>query len=278
MLDVMMPELMEATKDFYHMTGIKIVLYDESRRFLYSYPESMCRFCKTVRESDVLTARCREFDNVGFDMCEKTKKPYIYRCHMGLAEAITPICDGDRIIGYMMMGQILCDGARNQVERAVEAAVRETELSADRFLTGLGELRSVSNEFIRSALNVMAMCVCYLYSNKIIRSRDEDLTDRLRTYIENHYTEPLTVPMLCGMMYISKSKLYHLSVLAFGMGVTDYIRHKRIEKAKDLLLKTNRSVAQIGREVGFEDANYFTRIFKKEEGMTPKEYRNQSKG
>ena len=273
MLDVMMPELMTAIRDFYNMTGIKVALYDGARRFLYSYPESMCLFCKTVRESESLTLRCREFDNVGFDMCDKTKKPYIYHCHMGLAEAITPICEDDRIIGYMMMGQILCDGTRDQVKRAAEAAARETGISMEAFLRGLDEFRSVNDDFIRSALNVMAMCVCYLYNNHIIRSRDEDLCDRLRNYVENHFAEELTVSMLCKMMYISKSKLYHLSITAFGMGITDYIRNKRIERAKELLLTTKRSVSEIGRTVGFADANYFTRIFKKEEGRTPKQYR-----
>lgn len=273
MLEVMMSELKRATKDFYHMTGIKIVLWDEMRRHLYSYPEGMCLFCKTVRKSEELTHRCREFDNIGFDVCDRTRKPYIYRCHMGLAEAITPICEGEAIIGYMMMGQILCDGAEETVKAAMEAAILEHGLDAEAFSKGLREFRSVSDEFIRSALNVMSMCVCYLYSNRIIKSRSEDLTLALKTYVENHFTEPLSIPTLCAKMYISKSKLYQISVQAFGMGVSDFIRQRRIEEAKKRLATENGSIAEIGAAVGFEDANYFTRQFKRQTGMTPKDYR-----
>lgn len=275
MLEVMMPELKQATKDFYNMTGIKIVLFDETRRHLYSYPETMCSFCKTVRQCDELTKKCREFDNIGFDMCERTHKPYIYRCHMGLAEAITPICEGDVIIGYMMMGQILCDGAKDNVERAMISAADTYGLDQSRFRIGLEEFRSVSDEFIRSALSVMAMCVCYLYSNRIIRSRSEDLSAQLRIYVENHFAEEISVPDLCRRMYISKSKLYHLSMQAFGMGVSDYVRQRRIEEAKRLLSTTEKRVAEIAESVGFRDANYFTRVFRQETDFTPNEYRKK---
>ena len=57
------------------------------------------------------------------------------------------------------------------------------------------------------------------------------------------------------------------------MGVSDYIRVCRLEKAKRMLEKTEKPVAQIAAEVGFEDANFFTRSFKKAVGMTPKDYR-----
>ncbi|MBQ9760924.1 MAG: PocR ligand-binding domain-containing protein [Clostridia bacterium] len=276
MLDVMMTELCRATKDFYNMTGIIIVLFDETRRKLYAYPERMCDFCREVRRSEVLTERCLEFDNVGFDMCDRTRKPYIYDCHMGLAEAIAPICEGETVIGYMMMGQILREGGRARVEEAIGAVSRELGLARAPFESDLAAMRETSDEMIRSALSVMTMCVCYLYTNRIVRSRGEDLAARLRAYVDRHYREELTVLALCRMMYISKSKLYHLSLQAFGMGVSDYIRGKRIEEARRLLEEERTPIAQIGARVGFADANYFTRVFRRETGMTPKECRKNA--
>ena len=273
MLDVMMKELREATEDFYNMTGIKIVLFDETRRHLYSYPETMCSFCSAVRSHPELTSRCLAFDNVGFDACERTHKPYIYRCHMGLIEAMTPICEGDVIIGYMMIGQVLCEGTQKEVEVAMRRASEEFGVSLSRFEEGLREMKCVSRRKIQSALHVMTMCVCYLYANQIIRSGSEDLSVRLRQYVERHYAEEINVPMLCSRMYLSKSKLYHLSLSAFGMGVSDYVRLLRHRRAKELLEEGRLSVAEIAQTVGYGDANYFTRVFKAMEGMTPTEYR-----
>ena len=273
MLDVMMEELKAATKDFYRMTGIKIVLYDEGRRVLYSYPETMCAFCTTVRTDETLANRCKEFDNIGFDRCEQTGKPYIYQCHMGLAEAITPILENGVIIGYMMMGQILREGARDAVANAMRCASRETGIDESLLACGLSDLKETEDSFIRSALSVMSMCVCYLYCNGIIKNRGEVLSETLRTYVENHFTRELSVSELCRRMYLSKSKLYQLSLRTFGMGVSDYIRIRRIEEAKKLLRTTQKPISAVGESVGFSDANYFTRTFKAETGMTPNAYR-----
>ena len=122
MLDVMMPELIRATKDFYNIAGMKTVLYDADRRFLYSYPSSMCEFCEEIRKCPSLTEKCFECDNHGFDVCDKTMKPYVYKCHMGLSEIITPIVENGVIIGYMMIGQILMEGDTNKVRALIDLA------------------------------------------------------------------------------------------------------------------------------------------------------------
>jgi ligand-binding sensor protein len=66
----------------------------------------MCEFCQEVRTNPILFEKCIACDNRGFDMCDATRKPYIYRCHMGVIEAIAPIYSGEMSIGYLMFGQI----------------------------------------------------------------------------------------------------------------------------------------------------------------------------
>jgi hypothetical protein len=59
-----------------------------------------------------------------------------------------------------------------------------------------------------------------------------------------------------------------------GVTLTEYQQKRRIEEAKILLKTDHAPIGWIGGHVGFDDAGYFTRIFKKLEGMTPSEYRN----
>ena len=165
------------------------------------------RSLSVTPQSGELADKCLDCDRLGFDTCDKTRKPYIYHCHMGLSEAITPICEGDEIIGYMMMGQILCDGDRDLVEAAILATSAQNIPERGEFYAGLSQLRSVDRAFVASALNVMSMCVCYLHSNRIIERRSEDFATRLRTYVDRHYTEPLSVAELCRRLYISKNPL-----------------------------------------------------------------------
>ena len=276
MLEIAMAELAKASVDFYNMTGIKIVLYDENRNVLYSYPAGMCSFCDKVRTVGELSAKCISCDNVGFDVCEKTHKPYIYKCHLGLAEAIAPICENDIIIGYMMLGQILCEQDIQVAEMMSERTAKKYGFDKAEFLRFLSDVKIVSDDFINSAVNMMSMCACYLYCNKIIKNKTDVLSVQIEKYIENHICEELSLEELCRKLYLSRSRLYAISKSSFGMGISDYIRSKRIELAKKMLQTDEKPVNVIAAEAGFSDANYFTRAFKKETGLTPGEYRKRS--
>ena len=120
MLEVAMNELKKAAMDFYNITGTMIVLFDENRKLLYSYPETHCSFCQTIRSVPQLEKKCYECDKIGFDECDKTRKPYIYKCHMNLSEAIAPIIENDIIIGYMVIGQIMKDSSFDAVKKSAE--------------------------------------------------------------------------------------------------------------------------------------------------------------
>ena len=99
----------------------------------------------------------------------------------------------------------------------------------------LNSLRRVNDDFIKSCVSIASMCVCYLYYNKIIKSRTDILTYQLASLVEAHLMEKINIEYIWQKMFISLSKLYLLSLSTFGMGVTDYIRMRRIEKAKEML-------------------------------------------
>lgn len=274
MLDIVMPELKAVAKDFYNTTGTKIALYDADRTMLYTYPETATPFCSMVRQCEPLMADCLHCDHAGFDMAEKKRQPHLYKCHMGMTEASVPIYENDTLIGYLMICQILCENDREAVEQTASDVARNFDLPARQLLDALHGHKIVSDDFIKSALNMMTMCVCYLHTMKIIKSSSRDLTRILKEYTEKHFAEPLNVPDLCRQLYISKSKLYQLSKKAFGMGISDHVRLKRLAEAKKLLITTNDTVSHIAQATGFSDSNYFTRIFRKAEGCTPSEYRH----
>lgn len=274
MLEIAMDDLKQAAVDFYNMTKIKIVLYDSGRNVLFSYPDTMCEFCTRIRSSQDLAKKCIDCDNVGFDMCDAIRAPYIYKCHLNLSEAIAPIYENGITIGYMMLGQVLLDTQREAALKAAKEIAPKHGLDTQKLLSELSGLKTVNNEFINSAVSMMSMCACYLYYNRIISNKADLLHLQLKQYIDTHLDEDLSVKRICNDFFISKSKLYTISNEFFGMGISDYIRNLRVEEAKKLLRKGNLQISQIAKQTGFADANYFSRMFKQTEGVTPMMYRN----
>lgn len=108
----------------------------------------------------------------------------------------------------------------------------------------------------------------------IRKNRIKRISDILR-YISEHYSNKMTTSSLAERFYLNEHYFCHFFKDATGLSPISYINRYRIEKAAVLLENTGQSVTEIAMNVGFEDANYFSRTFKKYMGVQPKEYKLQ---
>ena len=86
-------------------------------------------------------------------------------------------------------------------------------------------------------------------------------------------TKQLSMDELAKNLYTSRTQLHRKVKSLTGMSITTYINHIKIEKSKTLLIETTLHINEIAFDLGFESATYFSRIFKKEQGVTPESYR-----
>ncbi len=105
-------------------------------------------------------------------------------------------------------------------------------------------------------------------------SPKRNLTE-IKDYINSHYTQKITLDDLAGRFFINKFYLSRLFKEQFDISVNNYLLQVRTTQAKQLLRFTDLSIEQIGQKCGMNDANYFSRMFKKMEGITPGEYRKR---
>jgi YesN/AraC family two-component response regulator len=97
--------------------------------------------------------------------------------------------------------------------------------------------------------------------------------EKVRTYISNHYSEPLSVEQLASKVFLSTGYMSYIFKKETGEGISQFISTCRMEKAKKLLMETNMKVVQISREVGYSNAAYFCKAFKECFGCSPEQYR-----
>ncbi len=96
---------------------------------------------------------------------------------------------------------------------------------------------------------------------------------QVEAYIYTHYQQDLTIEQLGKLFFVSPYHLAHVFKQYTGYTLKQYILRRRIGEAQDRLSYSSDSITQIAREVGFEDSAYFSRIFTKYVGMSPKFYR-----
>ncbi|WP_158301556.1 AraC family transcriptional regulator [Paenibacillus mesophilus] len=91
--------------------------------------------------------------------------------------------------------------------------------------------------------------------------------------IQSQYASPLTLDDIAANAGLSKYHFSRVFLNKTGIQPMQYLRKIRIEKASALLSQTNKTMETIARETGFDNSNYFIRVFKSIVGMTPNQYR-----
>jgi len=100
---------------------------------------------------------------------------------------------------------------------------------------------------------------------------------RVAEYLQAHFDQPMSLPALAQMAYLSTSALSRAFVRNLRMSVTHYVRRLRIGKACSLLIMTDTPVAVIAREVGYANLSLFNRQFQQLKGLTPREFRKRQR-
>lgn len=98
---------------------------------------------------------------------------------------------------------------------------------------------------------------------------------KAKNFIDNNLEKKITLKSVAEAIYINKSYLSVIFKKEIGISFTDYVTKQRIEKSKIMLRESSLKIMHIAVQVGYDDYSYYTRVFKKIEGITPMEYRVQ---
>ncbi|EGG34923.1 response regulator transcription factor [Paenibacillus sp. HGF5] len=99
--------------------------------------------------------------------------------------------------------------------------------------------------------------------------------DRLLEYIKDHYADPITLTGVARQFHFNASYLSSYFASYNGEGFSEYLNKIRLEKAMELLLTTELTISEISASVGYSDQSYFTKVFKKQTGISPSQFRRQ---
>ena len=103
-----------------------------------------------------------------------------------------------------------------------------------------------------------------------------EVIDKVKAYIQEQFSnDQLSLKEIAAHVRISPSHLSKIFSQERGQTLTEYLTQVRIRRAMELLKSTPNKMLEIASDVGYGDPHYFSNLFKKLTGMTPKEYRNQ---
>ncbi|WP_243868730.1 helix-turn-helix domain-containing protein [Coprococcus comes] len=170
----------------------------------------------------------------------------------------------DTFISVQSLGDSL-NIEKEDIEREL-GDVREVS----QYVQELGATRKYLENIVRRMIRLREQASGRRYSEIIEKARD---------YIgQNYMSENISLNLVAASVNISPSYFSSLFSQEVGSTFVEYLTGVRMEKAKELLMCSDKRTSDIGYEVGYKDSHYFSYIFKKTQGCSPKEFRSRGRG
>ena len=268
--------LLQLITSLHTLTGIRANIFDINGKDI-CLSNAHAPFCHLINVDAEGHRRCEECDARAVRECGVDARYYSYRCHAGICETILPIRFGGLPVAYLVFGQLLDSSP-------IEEQWKHTEQTLDWYLGDMERLkeaylqfRQYSAEEISAYTDILEAFSAFIEIKEMIQTAELTDLQKLEAYLDEHYTEKLSLERISNDLGIGRTKLCILAKnLSGGQTLSHLIAQRRVEAAKRLLLHGNFPISEIAERVGISDYNYFTKVFRSVAGITPSAFRKKA--
>jgi AraC-like DNA-binding protein/ligand-binding sensor protein len=263
--------------DLYLLTDMQIALCDKQFHPIAGSSIPNKDFCSAVHSTPRGLSQCLRSDLAAFAEAKRTKKTVIISaCPFGLFDVVTPLLDGDEILGFLFAGGALPRDEKKKAEalqRAlpfVPSKMREQELVA--LIEALPSRTEQEFEAFSEALRIFGE---YIVNSGFFDNDRKSLAELIKGYINHNFQSKITLSELSLCFHCSTVTLTETFRKEFGITIMQYVTEKRLEVAERLLEQRELGIGTIAEECGFGGIEYFSKVFKKKHGISPTLWRRE---
>ncbi len=264
-------KLDEALNDFYNVTGVGISILREDYSPLGT-KKTNNMYCRLVQSNKPGLVRCLDFNRHLLEECKETKEARFRICHAGLVEIAVPILYNGDVIGYAILGHVRPEEYPADFAELLSGLPIEAGLAEEVFRS----LPVYESGKLKSIMNIASMFGRSLILENFIRPKESEHLENIRKFVNDNIDKKLTAGMISKGTYISRSTLYSILNNDLGCTVSEFICNAKIDRAKELLEKTDIPVKDISESLGFSSPAYFGKAFKENTGISPLKFRKMT--
>ena len=142
-------------------------------------------------------------------------------------------------------------------------------------ILAMDKLREETPLEAENTMQSLVQSLVAFLQNTLMQKDENPVIFGIKKYMRENLHRPLLVEDIANHMYLSCSYCNDVFKKATGVPLLTYFTNMRVEEAKNLLMSDEYTLQEIARQLGFEDYNYFSRVFKKSVGVPPGEYRKK---
>lgn len=273
-------QLLKLVSSLYALTGIRANILNIQGHDICLTTDH-APFCERINRDPEGHKRCMACDAMAVRDCVGRKGFWPYRCHVGIREAVLPIRLAEHMppMAYLIYGQILDDTPLEEQWERTRALLDWWPGDPEELKESFFRFRQYSDEERDAYSEILETLAAYIQLKGMIQTIERTDIQKLDLYLDQHYSEKLTLASIAEALGIGRTKLCLLAKeLSGGRNLSVLLTQRRIEAAKLLLLQNDDPISAVSEAVGFTDYNYFSKRFREVTGITPTAYRRERRG
>ena len=268
-------QLLRLLTNLYVFTGMAGNILDPQGRDINLF-EGHPPFCKALNALPEGHRRCVACDAWKVKHYNAARGFQFYRCHAGVCEAVMPLYDKSRPLAYLVFGCFLDGSPIEQQWERTRSTLDWYPGGPEALKTAFFQFRQYSDVELKAYSELLEALAAYIQLKGMIQATERTDAQRLELYLDQHYMERLSLESISQELGIGRTKLCRLAKqLSGGETLFQLIARRRIEAAKELLMRNDLPIAAVAEAVGISDYNYFSRVFRSVTGMTPRDFRKK---
>lgn len=233
-------------------------------------------FCRLIKED--VRSDCAITDKKAIETMRKQEKAFYYSCHFGLMEMIFKFNVDAKSSFFILIGPFRDPKKYNENIQHINEYCRLYKKDPKPLIRNYKKIPSFSVDKFEAISDMMNIIASYAKTTKLISSKDNFLENELNPYLDAHLSETVRVGDISKSLFVSVKQLERIVNLYASTTPKKYILKYKLDKARSDIEYGTMPLSSIAEKYGFEDYNYFVRLFKKFEGALPSKLRKKESG
>jgi AraC-like DNA-binding protein/ligand-binding sensor protein len=257
---------------FRHFTrtfGIRIVFFSyDGQEINVGDNRPLCRYCSILRTTLGLEYKCHQTDRKKQLLAAQRRQLVVYQCHGKMTEAVVPVYAAEKLIGFIMIGQF-----RTQHTFKPPAWLKNSQNKATlrQLDTAYAKAPFYPQKMVENILGLFAILVEFIVTRHLINMKSNQAIEYIIAYLNEHPEEMLSLTDAADLLRCSVSSLSHQFKETAGTSFKNYQVTRKLDTADEYMRTSPElSISQIAQRLGFDDPLYFSRLYKKYRGTSPR--------
>jgi AraC-like DNA-binding protein/ligand-binding sensor protein len=255
------------------------------------YTIHSCTFCEHAKATSSGLRFCLKCKELSLKKALNHKDLFIGQCYLGITEIVKPIFHNNKPLCVIYLGNIVLNEHKRSIVDKIKKISYLTGADSNKLIRALSTTEHITESTLseyQEIVEIIGNCITQsitedtkLHRKNIstlpsYRNTNHWIIEHIQNYILTYYNRDLQLSQLAKLYFLNAEYLCRLFKKETGTNFSDYVNTVRINKAKHLLISTDYKIVDISNEVGYQNATYFNKLFKRYTGNTPTDFRSMS--